>query len=41
MKERTFSIIKPNAVKRNWIGKIVTMMEDRFLHYRAVSERSF
>lgn len=26
--ERTFSIIKPNAVKRHWVGKILTMMEE-------------
>ncbi len=26
--ERTFAIIKPNAVKKNWIGKILTMIED-------------
>jgi len=26
--ERTLSIIKPNAVKKNHIGKIITMMED-------------
>ncbi len=26
--ERTFSIIKPNAVKRHWIGKILNMMEE-------------
>ena len=28
MKERTFSIIKPNAVKKNQIGKIIAMMEE-------------
>ena len=26
--ERTFSIIKPNAVKKNQIGRIITMMEE-------------
>lgn len=26
--ERTFSIIKPNAVKNNQIGRIITMMEE-------------
>lgn len=26
--ERTFSIIKPNAVKKNQIGRILTMMEE-------------
>jgi nucleoside-diphosphate kinase len=26
--ERTFSIIKPNSVKKNQIGRIVTMMEE-------------
>lgn len=26
--ERTFSIIKPNSVKKNQIGRILTMMED-------------
>jgi nucleoside-diphosphate kinase len=28
MKERTLSIIKPNAVKKSQIGKIVNMMEE-------------
>src|SRR4051812_23149934 len=28
MKERTLSIIKPNAVKNNQIGRIITMMEE-------------
>ncbi len=28
MKERTLSIIKPNAVKNNQIGKIIAMMEE-------------
>lgn len=28
MKERTLSIIKPNAVKKNQIGRIITMMEE-------------
>ena len=31
MKERTFSIIKPNAVKKNQIGKIIAMMEEEGL----------
>ncbi len=26
--ERTFSIIKPNSVKKNQIGRIITMMEE-------------
>jgi nucleoside-diphosphate kinase len=26
--ERTFAIIKPNAVKKNQIGRIITMMEE-------------
>ncbi len=26
--EKTFAIIKPNAVKRKWCGKILTMIED-------------
>ena len=26
--ERTLSIIKPNSVKKNHIGKIITMMEE-------------
>ena len=26
--EKTFAIIKPNAVKRKWIGKILTMIEE-------------
>ena len=26
--ERTFSIIKPNSVQKNQIGRIITMMED-------------
>jgi nucleoside-diphosphate kinase len=28
MKERTLSIIKPNSVKKNQIGRIITMMEE-------------
>ena len=28
MKERTFSIIKPNSVRKNHIGKIINMMEE-------------
>lgn len=28
MKERTLSIIKPNAVKKNSIGRVVAMMEE-------------
>ena len=28
MTERTFAIIKPNATKKNWVGKILTMVED-------------
>ena len=27
-KERTFSIIKPDATRRNLIGKIITKLED-------------
>ncbi len=27
MSEKTFAMIKPNAVKKNWIGKILTMVE--------------
>jgi nucleoside-diphosphate kinase len=30
--ERTLSIIKPNAVKRHWIGKIINMMEEDGLY---------
>lgn len=28
MKERTLSIIKPNAVKKNQVGRIIAMMEE-------------
>lgn len=30
--ERTFSIIKPNAVKKHWVGKIINMMEEDGLY---------
>lgn len=33
--ERTFSIIKPNAVEKNVIGKILTRFEDRGLRVAA------
>lgn len=26
--EKTFAIIKPNAVKKKWVGKILTMIEE-------------
>ena len=38
MVERTFSIIKPNAVKRNLIGKINAMIEDAGLRIVAMKK---
>lgn len=38
MVERTFSIIKPNAVKRNLIGKINAMIEDAGLRVVAMKK---
>ena len=34
--ERTFAIIKPNAVKKNQIGRIITMMEEDGLRVKAM-----
>ncbi len=38
--ERTFSIIKPNAVKKHWIGKIINMMEEDGLYVVAAEMKS-
>jgi nucleoside-diphosphate kinase len=38
--ERTFAIIKPNAVKRHWIGKIINMMEEDGLYVVAAKMKT-
>ncbi len=38
--ERTFSIIKPNAVKKHWIGKIINMMEEDGLYVVAAKMKT-
>ena len=38
--ERTLSIIKPNAVKKHWIGKIINMMEEDGLYVVAAKMKT-
>ncbi len=38
--ERTFAIIKPNSVKKNQIGRIITMMEESGLKVVAAKMKS-
>ena len=38
--EKTFAIIKPNAVEKNYIGKIITMMEQDGLKVTAMRMES-